>query len=107
MGNRGEMKEWKPTRSSGQHAQLTLNDKIKMLPTPNARDTRGKSIKRDRVPDIVEGHNNRTGIKTGLKLHPDFVEWMMGYPKGWTEIPDSKVLEMRSSRKSQKKSSKQ
>lgn len=46
------------------------------------------------------------GVKTGLRLQPNFVEWMMGYPKDWTEIPDSKVLEMRSYRKSQRKSCK-
>jgi len=36
-------------------------------------------------------------------LQPGFVEWMMGYPEGWTEIPDSKLLEMRLLAKSLKK----
>lgn len=27
------------------------------------------------------------GKKTGLKLQPAFVEWMMGYPEKWTELP--------------------
>lgn len=95
----------------GVDGHYKLRDQIphytKMMPTPNARDTRGKSIKQDRVPDIVEGHNLPTGQQTGLKLQPTFVEWMMGYPKDWTEIPDSRLLEMRSSRRLQKKSSRQ
>lgn len=97
-------------QKEGLNPKIKLRDVIphytKMMPTPNARDTRGKSIKRDRVPDIVEGHNRPIGQQTGLKLQPTFVEWMMGFPKGWTEIPDSKLLEMRLFRKSQKKLSK-
>jgi len=56
-----------------------------MLPTPNARDTRGKSIKRDRMPDIIHGYDR--GVDTGLKLQPSFVAWMMGFPLNWTELP--------------------
>lgn len=47
------------------------------------------------------------GTQTGMKLQPNFVEWVMGYPKDWTELPDSKLLEMRLSRKLQKKSLKE
>jgi hypothetical protein len=50
-----------------------------------------------KVKDVLAGD------KIGLTLQPAFVEWMMGYPNGWTEIPDSRLLEMRLSRKSQKK----
>lgn len=55
-----------------------------ILPSPQARDWKGKSIKRDRVPDSIENHGNSTGSK--LRLQPAFVEWMMGYPKGWTKF---------------------
>ena len=58
-----------------------------MLPTPNARDTRGKSIKRDRMPDIIEGHNLSHGMRTGLRLQPSFVLWMMGFPIDWCDFP--------------------
>jgi hypothetical protein len=80
----------------------------KMLPTPNSRDWKGGSAKRgrDNVDSVIEYNtrkSTRPGIKTGLKLQPAFVEWMMGFPEGWTEIPASKVLEMRSSRRSRQK----
>ncbi len=55
-------------------------------PTPNARDcTRDTSIKRDRLPDMVKS-NTRTG-----QLNPYWVEWLMGYPIGATDL---KKLEM-------------
>ena len=44
--------------------------KIRMPPTPN-------------VPDLIEIQN---GIKTGLKLQPNFVEWRQGFPIGWTDL---------------------
>lgn len=105
MGARGEMKEWKPRRPSGHHASLTLNDAVRMIDTPSASMYKGSGSNktvRNRTDYAIE--KTRDGTKTGLKLQPAFVEWMMGFPEGWTEIPDSKLLEMRLSRKLQKKS---
>ena len=33
---------------------------------------------------------NQTGHETGLKLQPNFVEWMMGYPSNWTDLNSPK-----------------
>jgi len=85
MGARGEMKEWKPTRPSGQHAQLTLNDAVKMLKTPSARDWKGVSPNKRRK-ESVEDQLNPTGQKTGLKLHSDFALYLMGYPLDWLDL---------------------
>lgn len=38
----------------------------------------------------IEGAN---GANTGMKLQPAFVEYMMGYPEGWTDLNDSNPLE--------------
>jgi hypothetical protein len=27
-----------------------------------------------------------SGVKSNGQLNPDWVEWMMGFPVGWTEI---------------------
>ena len=35
----------------------------------------------------IEKTETMRGIKTGLKLEPSFVEWLMGFPIGWTELP--------------------
>lgn len=44
------------------------------LPTPRARDWKGDG--KDCLP---------TALGTGGSLHPRFVEWMMGFPLGWTD----------------------
>ena len=52
-------------------------------PTPLARDWKaGAASQRDRrracpLPDAVSG-----------RLNPDWVEWLMGFPPGWTAVPD-------------------
>ena len=71
--------------------QITLQDQIGMLPTPQERDWKGRSQRSNRgevADDLshkIEG-NPSLGTKTGLKLQPNFVEWMMGYPLNWTDL---------------------
>ena len=79
----------------------SVHSAIKMLATPQARDYRGYARVNSHSP--YKMLNEEVGNSLGLKLQPAFVEWMMGYPEGWTELPDSKLLEMQSSRRSQKK----
>ena len=71
---------------------------MEMFPTPTARDWKGKSGKgrqerkgnpKDTLPNAVNG-----------QLNPTWVEWLMGFPRGWTDL---KHLEMPLSRKSQNK----
>ena len=59
---------------------------LKMLPTPLARDYRsgkGKSSRQRKSPDLPTVLMDETGGNDGL-LNPPFVEWMMGWPIGWT-----------------------
>jgi hypothetical protein len=57
-----------------------------LLPTPAARDWKGAGTRNENtVPNVIEGRE-RIGTKTGLKLQPGFVEWMMGYPQNWTDL---------------------
>jgi hypothetical protein len=54
-----------------------------------ARDWKGGGSQgRDSVDSLIEqgATKGQTGAKTGLKLQPNFVEWMMGYPQGWTDL---------------------
>ena len=57
-GMRGTQETWLPTRPSGQPAQYTINQAV-----------------RDSDPQI-----------TGGKLNPMWVEWLMGWPLGWTDL---------------------
>jgi len=59
-----------------------------MLATPSAWDCQGthgggqgKSLRTD-----IREVNGEAGTKTGLKLQPNFVEWMMGFPQNWTDL---------------------
>jgi len=61
-----------------------------LLPTPLARDWKGRSGRSNRsivddLPHKIEG-NPTLGTQTGLKLQPNFVEYLMGYPSGWTDL---------------------
>jgi hypothetical protein len=67
---------------------------IKMLPTPQARDGRGAAVKtRDDLDSMVEMGSTKGGIgqKTGLKLQPELVEWMMGLPEDYLDLPMEKL----------------
>jgi hypothetical protein len=82
-----------------------LDDAVAMWPTPMAGDTRpGGTINRRGNPKLslavqwatptVKGNHNRKGAsptsgdglstQAGGALNPTWVEWLMGYPLGWT-----------------------
>jgi hypothetical protein len=65
---------------------LTLTGAVKRWPTPKARDHRkqgGPSEQARNTPDLP--------TQVGGKLNPMWVEWLMGWPIGWTDL---KPLEM-------------
>ena len=74
---------------------LTLNQAVKLWPTPQAHDaSKGYA---ERVGRYGTEHGARnlndeavasTGQATG-SLNPTWVEWLMGYPLGWTDLGDS------------------
>lgn len=83
-----------PTRES-------LNTMVRhgRLPTPLARDFRGPSARRD--PKSGKALPSALGQSTRC-LNPRFIEWMMGFPLGWTAIHDCAPSATPSSRKSRK-----
>ena len=71
-------------RGSGQKRGIELPTQVKMYPTPAARDYKGMSGKgrqerkgnpKDTLPNAVGG-----------SLNPQWVEWLMGYPVGYTDL---------------------
>jgi hypothetical protein len=77
-------------RPDGSKVSTTLSHQVAMLPTPASRDyrspnakpfaERGGGKKGEQLPNaIAHGPNH------GLKLQPAFVEWMQGFPEGWTD----------------------
>jgi hypothetical protein len=59
-----------------------------MLPTPIARDSR--SFKGAKRSPKAQGSEPLV-IQVGGQLNPTWVEWLMGFPLGWTDLEDSET----------------
>jgi len=81
---------WSRVNAKGERYGVKLKDVVPLLPTPNARDYKdsqnqiklrpdGKS-RTDQLPRrmYAEGY--------GGKVNPEWVEWVMGMPIGWTGL---------------------
>ena len=77
-------------RAKGQHKQVSLRDAVKLWPTSTAhrQDHGTMELARHSGTD-----RKRKGIKydpaNGGQLNPTWVEWLMGFPPGWTDLKDS------------------
>jgi len=88
----------KPTLKSRGKGEDNIQDNITnrlnfiaMLPTPMAQDAKDKGscpsqTGKNEIAIVIE--QSLDGQRTGMKLQPSFVEWMMGYPESWTELTD-------------------
>ena len=93
-GKRGPRSEEHLMTKKGQVTLVTAvkqAEREKLLPTPNARDWKdGKTAGNRKSPGLgVVAHQLDT--ETGGQLNPTWVEWVMGWPLGWSEL---KPLEM-------------
>ena len=68
---------------------------IKKFPTPCSRDWKDNG----RSPAELARHSTTLATIAGGKLNPTWVEWLMGFPTGWTDLNNS---ETQLSHKSQK-----
>src|SRR3990167_713017 len=77
----------------GKHIILTLNRQVKLWPTPTTGDHKdtGDSVSLGRVP-VNSLLGRAVGpTKAGGSLNPTWVEWLMGFPLGWTDLEDSET----------------
>lgn len=65
---------------NGVDGTVGLGDLVQLLPTPEAQNQEGYQTN----PQGIK--YPRLGSAIGLKLQPNFVEWMMGFPQGWTDL---------------------
>jgi len=77
----------------GEKKQTRLKDQVAMWPTPVASDSKG-AVK-NRFKGSPTSHGNlseevRTHQEDG-QLNPEWVEWLMGYPEGWTDLEDEEM----------------
>jgi hypothetical protein len=70
-----------------------LGDAVRMWPTPRAAlgDARNHTVYA-RSTDKPQNLENKVGTANpsavGGKLNPTWVEWLMGFPPGWTDLED-------------------
>lgn len=75
---------------TGNNCSVSLGRLVKLMPTPTAQDAKNSTLPRSlRSRDTIPGALLREG-HTG-ELNPEFCEWLMGYPIGWTELPDAET----------------
>ena len=85
--------EGKTHRESGNAIQVRLSDQVKMWPTPSTRDYKGGyiggRIRNGKVSwdtlDVAVQHTDNQE-KTNGTLNPTWVEWLMGFPLGHTDL---------------------
>jgi hypothetical protein len=90
----GFSKDGRSNGPSGNELGWAVNQR--MLPTPQASDYKGPNL-----TDPSSGSGHGLAMVAGGSLNPMWVEWLMGFPLGWTVLEPS---EMPLSRKSRKRS---
>ena len=92
---------------TGKPVQTALMDKViqQKWPTPKSSEYKGAAL--DRIPDTDQYRGNlceKAELETGepqrengkvKRLNPDWVEWLMGWPIGWTSIEEITELDWR------------
>lgn len=87
--------EWsesgKTAYHKGKKVQVGLESAVKMWPTPQASDNRDRgnlssgNVKRRRKKGKQIGLSQSVSVESG-QLNPTWVEWLMGWPQGWTDL---------------------
>lgn len=71
---------------SKHHDGLTLVDATRLWPTPQARDWKSSHASEQTLNGNSRPLNEVAASGSGGQLSATFVEWLIGVPKGWTEI---------------------
>jgi len=71
-----------PSVSAGKHG-LNLTGAVAMWPTPTAH-----TAKETNAPSEAFRNEPTLASLVGGSLNPQWVEWLMGYPIGWTDLKD-------------------
>tara|TARA_R110002153_G_scaffold129964_1_gene278742 strand:- start:98 stop:676 length:579 start_codon:yes stop_codon:yes gene_type:complete len=86
-----QVKMW-PTPQAADHKnmdtakQTMLSSEVKLWPTPTANED-ACGTPNGKMQKMLGNHPEvrNTGVGT---LNPEFVTWLMGYPRGWTDLTD-------------------
>ncbi|GAI76939.1 unnamed protein product [marine sediment metagenome] len=63
-----------------------LADRV-LFPTPKGRDWKGQTQRGIHAPqDALTNMDKGDGKPIGGQLNPNWVEWLMGFPIGWSDL---------------------
>lgn len=89
-GNKPKQNERVYNPDTGKHIQVSLNRAVKLWPTPTSRDWR--SDKSQASDEEIYGKKGKPLPRVvGGQLNPTWVEWLQGFPPGWTDLEDSET----------------
>ena len=82
-------------QKTGRLLQKGLSQVVRMWPTPCRRDYRSPRCDLEKRKGHVQGleiavYSEENQPEHG-QLNPVFVEWLMGYPEGWTDLEHSEM----------------
>ena len=80
-------RDWKDSGvSQGSRKSPNLGTMAARYPTPTVNDSKNSTLPPSQVNrDSITGALMRDGEKAGGSLNPTWVEWLMGWPLGWTD----------------------
>ena len=83
--------------ADGQKRQIDLANAVKFWPTPTVNDSKNCTLPPSQIKhDNIPGALLRDGEAPGGQLNPTWVEWLMGWPLGWTDLKPSATDRFRS-----------
>lgn len=83
----GEMTEAEATSMLNGKSPFEAQGKVKKYPTPTVDDGDNSTLPASQVTrDNLPGALMRDGEASGGQLNPAWVEWLMGWPIGWTDL---------------------
>jgi hypothetical protein len=67
----------------------TLSKAVQIFPTPTVNDSKNNNA----PSQLTKGQGGRNlNVVIGGSLNPTWVEWLMGFPLGWTDLEHSETL---------------
>ena len=73
---------------------VNLSQAVKMFPTPQASDFKNKDYSRDfTLGKMIHVTGQTHKQEAGGQLNPDFVEWLMHWPRNWTSLEPMRTID--------------
>ena len=71
----------------GQRLTREMEQALRLIyPTPNTRNMSAGPGSLNRIEALAIPEQEKTAFRTGTLLNPRWVEWLMGWPCGWTDV---------------------